>query len=74
MDKDATREEVFAVVLGMKEEAEENHFSPKLGFQSAMYRLILLEDRWFKTRKVKLEMLEIIEYLTDIVNEKQYVP
>ena len=66
---DATREEVYATVLGMQEDAENSVFSEDMGFQVALLRLIILDKRWFLTRKDKREVLDIIQYMTDRVNK-----
>ena len=65
----ATREEVYATIIGIQEAAENNVFSRDRGFQVALARLHVLEKRWFRTRRDKREMGAIIEYMTDVVNK-----
>ena len=65
----ATREEVYATIIGMREDAKNNAFSKDMNFQVALFRLNILDKLWFLTRKDKREMGAIIEYMTDVVNK-----
>jgi len=72
MTEEFGREEVFATVLGMTKEAETETFDPENsnhGFQYRYTRLGYLDKRWLKTRKIKLEMLALLDALVNSLNK-----
>ena len=62
------RAEVMAIILDMRDEAKRGGKTPdEMGFQISMWRFLHLWDKWFKTKTVNDEIIDIVGYLHERV-------